>query len=107
MHFLTRLAERYDAIATVKAGRLLFIPEGTGTTAGGTEIPTILLTRQAGDQHRYSVTDCDAYTGVVAQWHDEGAAEPREVVATSDDEPKRLRPTYATEGDALAAAQSE
>ena len=29
------------------------------------------------------------------------------MVADSDDEPKRLRPTYATEDDALAAAQSE
>ena len=107
LHFLTRLAERFDAIATVKAGRLLFIPEGAGTTAGGTEIPAIRLTRQAGDQHRYSVTDRDAYTGVVAQWHDAAAAEPREVVAGSSEEPKRLRPTYATEDDALAAAQSE
>ncbi|SDK67462.1 contractile injection system protein, VgrG/Pvc8 family [Billgrantia gudaonensis] len=107
LHFLTRLAERYDAIATVKAGRLLFIPEGTGTTAGGTEIPPIRLTRQAGDRHRYSVTDRDAYTGVVAEWHDPDAAEPREVIAGSAGEPKRLRPTYATEADALAAAESE
>lgn len=107
LHFLTRLASRFDAIATVKAGRLLFIPEGTGTTAGGTEIPAIRLTRQAGDRHRYSVTDRDAYTGVVAQWHDDGAAEPREVIAGIADEPKRLRPTYATQDDAIAAAQSE
>ncbi|GEK74224.1 MULTISPECIES: phage late control D family protein [Halomonas] len=107
LHFLTRLAERFDAIATVKAGRLLFIPEGTGLTAGGTEIPAIRLSRQVGDRHRYSITDRDAYTGVVAQWHDEAAAEPREVVAGSNDEPKRLRPTYATQDDALAAAQSE
>ncbi|MEQ6887924.1 contractile injection system protein, VgrG/Pvc8 family [Halomonas sp. CS7] len=107
LHFLTRMAERYDAIATVKAGRLLFIPEGTGTNADGTEIPAIRLTRQAGDQHRYSVTDRDAYTGVVAQWYHPANAEPREVVAGSDDEPKRLRPTYATQADALAAAESE
>lgn len=107
LHFLTRLAERFDAMATIKAGNLLFIPEGTGMTAGGIEIPPIRLTRQAGDRHRYSATDRDAYTGVVAQWHDPAAAEPREVVTGSDDEPKRLRPTYATEADALAAAQSE
>ncbi|MCT8467003.1 phage late control D family protein [Chromohalobacter canadensis] len=107
LHFLTRLAERYDAIATVKAGRLLFIPEGTGTTAGGVAIPAVRLTRQTGDRHRYSITERDTYTGVIAQWHDEGAAEPREVTVGDDENPKRLRPTYATETDATAAAKSE
>lgn len=107
LHFLTRLAERFDAIAAVKAGRLLFLPRGTGITADGTEIPPVHLTRQAGDRHRYSVTDRERPTGVIARWHDEGAAEPREVVAGRDDEPRRLRPTYATESDARAAAHSE
>ncbi|MDL4863414.1 phage late control D family protein [Halomonas elongata] len=107
LHFLTRLAERFDAIATVKAGNLLFIPEGTGTTASGVAIPSITLTRQAGDRHRYVVTDRDAYRGVVVTWHDPDAAERREVVAGTDDNAKRLRPTYATEADALAAAKSE
>src|SRR5699024_5675708 len=47
--FLTRLAERFDAITTVKAGRLLFIPAGQGATATGQAIPTVTLTRRAGD----------------------------------------------------------
>lgn len=107
LHFLTRLAERFDAIATVKAGNLLFIPEGSGTTASGVAIPPITLTRQVGDRHRYVVTDRDAYSGVIAHWHDPDAAERREVVVGTDDNAKRLRPTYATEADALAAAKSE
>ena len=107
LHFLTRLAERYDAIATVKAGNLLFIHAGQATTASGTEIPPIDLYRQVGDRHRYVVTDRDAFTGVLAYWNDTAHAERQEVIAGDTDNLKRLRPTYASEDDALAAAQSE
>lgn len=107
MHFLSRLAERFDAVATVKAGNLLFIAAGQATTAGGLEIPPIRLHRQAGDTHRYSVTDRDAYTGVKAHWNDTAEAERQEVIAGSDDNAKALRPTYASREDALAAAQAE
>ncbi|SDJ88461.1 phage late control D family protein [Billgrantia gudaonensis] len=107
LHFLTRLAERYDAVATVKAGRLLFTAAGQAQTASGLALPTLTLTRRDGDQHRYTEADRDAYSGVIAQWHDPDAAEKREVVAGSSDNPKRLRPTYATEDDAINAAKSE
>ncbi|MYL22527.1 phage late control D family protein [Halomonas alkaliantarctica] len=107
MHFLTRLAERFDAVATVKAGRLLFTAAGQAMTASGLAIPERTLTRRDGDQHRYITTDRDSYSGVVALWHDPDAAERREVIAGSDENPKRLRPTYASEQDALDAAQSE
>ncbi len=106
LHFLTRLAERFDAIATVKAGNLLFIPRGPERLPAGWH-PSTTLTRQVGDRHRYVVTDRDAYSGVIAHWHDPDAAERREVVAGTDDNAKQLRPTYATEADALAAAESE
>ncbi|MBY5969904.1 phage late control D family protein [Halomonas denitrificans] len=107
LHFLTRLAERYDAIATVKAGNLLFIHAGQATTTSGIEIPPIDLYRQVGDRHRYVVTDRDAFTGVQAYWNDTAHAERKEVIAGDTDNLKRLRPTYASEDDALAAAQSE
>ncbi|GEN25408.1 phage late control protein [Halomonas cupida] len=107
LHFLTRLAERYDAVATVKAGNLLFIAAGQATTAGGTEIPPIQLYRQVGDTHRYSVTDRDAYTGVKAFWNDTAGAERKIVIAGETENLKSLRPTYASENDALVAASAE
>lgn len=107
LNFLTRLAERYDAVATVKAGNLLFIPAGTATTASGLEIAPVQIRRQDGDQHRYVVSDRDSYTGVIAYWNDVSGAERKEVIAGSDENPKRLRPTYASADDALAAATSE
>lgn len=107
LHFLTRLAERYDAIATVKAGNLLFIPTGQASSASGVALPRITLTRHVGDKHRYVITDRDAFTGVLAYWNDTVHAERKEVIAGETDNLKRLRPTYASEEDALAAAQSE
>jgi uncharacterized protein len=107
MHFLTRLAERYDAVATIKAGLLLFIPAGQATTAGGLEVPPMQLRRQAGDRHTYAVTDRDAFSGVKAYWNSTAHARREEVIAGSDDNLKALRPTYATREDAIAAATAE
>ncbi|WP_251978575.1 phage late control D family protein [Salinicola avicenniae] len=107
MHFLTRLAERHDAVATVKAGNLMFIAAGQATTASGVEIPPIIIRRQDGDQHRYASADRESYSGVIANWNDVSGARLREVIAGENDNAKRLRPTYASEEGALAAAQSE
>lgn len=107
LNFLTRLGERFDAIAAVKAGRLLFTAAGEGRTASGNAMPVVTLTRRDGDQHRYRMTERDTYTGVKAFWNDENGAKRQEVIAGSDDNAKQLRPTYATETDALDAAKSE
>lgn len=70
-------------------------------------MPTIALHRRDGDQHRYSVTDREAYGGVKAYRNDTSDAERKIVLAGSGDNAKQLRPTYASEADALAAAQAE
>ena len=107
LNFLTRLGERYDAIAAIKAGRMLFTVAGQGLTASGRAMPAITLTRRDGDQHRYSVTDRDAYSGVKAYWNDTRGAERQTVLAGTEENAKQLRPTYATEDDAIAAARAE
>ncbi|ERS88728.1 phage late control D family protein [Halomonas sp. PBN3] len=107
LHFLTRLAEQFDAIATIKAGNLLFMPAGQAATASGQPIPPVTLSRNVGDSHRYVEADREAFTGVLAYWHDPDAAERAEVIAGSDENLKRLRHTYATRDDAVTAAKSE
>lgn len=107
LNFLTRLGERFDAIAAVKAGRMLFTAAGKATTASGLEIPTRTLTRRDGDQHRYITTDRDSYTGVKAYWNDIRGARREIVLAGEGENAKQLRPTYASEEDALAAALAE
>ncbi|ELY4527478.1 phage late control D family protein [Cronobacter sakazakii] len=66
--FLMRLARQCGALACVKNGKLLFIRQGQGRTASGKPLPVITLTRSAGDSHRFTLADRDAYTGVIASW---------------------------------------
>ncbi|WP_407471102.1 phage late control D family protein [Xanthomonas campestris] len=107
MNLLTRLGQRFDAVATVKAGALLFAPIGAGTTSTGKPLPTVTLMRRDGDRHRYSIADRDAYTGVRAYWVDKGKARRQSVLVGTDDNAKRLRESYADEATARQHAQSE
>nr|WP_274539929.1 phage late control D family protein [Xenorhabdus mauleonii] len=68
--FLTRIAKQEGAIASVKNGELLFIRQGENKTASGKAITPVLITRKSGDSHRFSLSDREAYTGVIAQWQD-------------------------------------
>ncbi|MDT0501929.1 MULTISPECIES: contractile injection system protein, VgrG/Pvc8 family [unclassified Halomonas] len=70
-------------------------------------MPCVTLARRDGDHHRYSTTNRDAYTGVKAFWNDTNGAERQSVLAGSDDNAKQLRPTHASEADALDAARAE
>lgn len=128
--FLTRLATIYDAVAAVKNGQLLFIKAGQATSASGKQLPTLAITRQAGDQHRFAIADRGAYTGVIAHWHDGNAAKRKSVTVTrkkkkptakkaegkkqyddvligSEDNVKILRHLYASEHNAKRAALAE
>ncbi|WP_417329557.1 contractile injection system protein, VgrG/Pvc8 family [Halomonas cupida] len=107
LNFLTRLGERYDAIAAVKSGRMLFSLAGEALTASGMNMASTTLSRGDGDQHRYTITARDSYTGVRAYWNDTKGAERKIVLTGSGDNAKQLRPTYASESDALTAAQAE
>lgn len=107
VHFLTRLGQQHDAVATVKKGRLVFLAIDSTKNAAGQELDTITLTRGDGDRHRYRVAGRDSYTGVRAQWHDKGSAEKRSAIAGTEENMKTLRDSYATEEDAVDAARAE
>jgi phage protein D len=109
VNFLNRLGKRYDAVATIKAGALIFSPIGAGTTASGKPLPAITITRASGDQHRWHAADRNAYSGVRARYQDVGAGKTGDVIAGTDNGKglKTLRHTYATKANALRAARSE
>lgn len=106
-HFLTRLADRYDADATIKAKHLVFVPRGAGRTASGQTIAPITIQRGDGDNHRFVQADRNTHSGVKAWWHNPQTAERTFVLVGSDQNPKSLRGNNATEADALVEAQSE
>lgn len=107
LNLLTRLGERHDAIATVKAGRLLFTPRGEAATATGTALPSITVSPRSGDSGTYRETDRDGYTGVIAFWDDVDAGQQVQIQVGTEERVRRLRGTYANESEAKAAAQAE
>lgn len=107
MAFVTRLGKRYDAVATVKAGYLLFLPVNGTTTSTDKALPTYRVTRAAGDSHRWHSSDRDAYSGVAAYWHDPKRARRRGAHVGVPGHEKRLQATFGSQADALAAAKAE
>ncbi|TFF00762.1 phage late control D family protein [Histophilus somni] len=98
INLLSRLAENYDAIATVKNGKLLFMPVGMGVTVSGKALPTIEITRQMGDNFSFSLTENDNYTAVRAYWHNMDNGKKGVVLIDKNTKIERLaKPTHPTE----------
>lgn len=106
-NLLTRLAIEYDAVATIKKGTLLFLEAGSGKTAGGQELPEIVITRRDGDKHSYQVNDRNAYTGVIAKYNDAKGGRRKQVTFGKEDKTKMLRTTFRNEDEAMRAAEKE
>ena len=106
-NILTRLGEDFDAVATVKAGRLVFMRGNGGKSASGLDLPHITLTRADGDGHRYLDANRDSYDGVRAYFYDINSAKKQEAIAGGGDNLKDLRHTYSDRDSALRAARSE
>lgn len=106
-NLLTRLGKRFDAVATVKAGALIFLPIGQGSTAGGQPLPEFEIVRAAGDRHRWAEADRDKYSGVRAYWHDKAGANRRSVLVGESGDAKRLRTTFNSEAEAQQHARAE
>lgn len=106
-NLLTRLGEQFDAVATVKAGRLLFMPVGASAAASGLALPHITLTREDGDGHRFLQADRNSYSGAKAYYYEVNSAQKKHAIAGSGDNLKELRHTYASQDAALRAARAE
>ncbi|MDR1350911.1 MAG: phage late control D family protein [Zoogloeaceae bacterium] len=117
--FLTRLAQMFDALATVKSGKLLFYKIGRGRTLTGIPLEAVTLRRGDGDSHRFAFTDREHCDCVKAFYYDTAKRTKGEVQARIDagkkknksigataDTVKTLRHTYASKSGAQRAAQS-
>lgn len=129
--FIARLGKENDAVATVKAGALIFLPMAGGKTASGDSLSTVTINRGEGDGHSYRIAARPDYTGVTARWHDKKTAKKVTVRASkvkskaatvpkvrgkkvtpsttagSGDNPKMLKKVFASEAEAQKAADAE
>lgn len=132
--YITRLADHYGLVASIKNGTLLMLKPGNAATASGKPIPPVVITRKEGDSHNFSLADRDAYTGVIAHYLDTYAAKRQKLqvkrrkrktknlwepegkltgnnvqgdyLIGSDENVKVLRHTYANKYNAARAADS-
>lgn len=105
---LRRLGREHDAVATIKAGCLIFAPIGAGITATGQPLPSAIIRRRDGDRHRYRVEKREAAGKVIAEWHDrKGAAKRRVTAGNGDGAERKLARVYASEAEAKRAAAAE
>lgn len=108
-NLITRIADEHNAIATIKNGSLLFMPKGKSETASGLELPTAIIVRASGDNHRYSKTNGgDDISGVTCYYYDAKKAERQSVtVGDNTQNIKELRHFCRDQEAAFHAAQAE
>ena len=97
--FLMRLADQNDAIATIKQQHMLFMPAGQGQTLSGEDIPTVSITRQTGDQHRFTYSTADNFNAVKAYYQpDKKGSAKQHVIINADnlEPPKKVSATTKT-----------
>ncbi|MCW2405279.1 phage protein D [Sphingobium sp. B1D7B] len=106
---LQALGKRFDAVATVKAGALIFAPIGSGKTSSGKALPTVEIARNETVSIDYQRVTRGQYDGVEANWHDKAGAARHKVQHghSGKGKAKRLRKLYASEADARQAAEAE
>jgi phage protein D len=107
MNLLTRLGKRYDAVAKVANGFLIFSAAGEGQTASGDDMPLLSLHRNETNDYRFTKAGKPEFTGVVALWHDlKSAIEKKEVVG-DEAVAKVLKRKFPSQAEAKNAAQAE
>lgn len=109
MHFLVRLAKKYDAVVKPANGQLILAKVGAAKTVSGQDLPTITLA--PADVHptslRVLMSTRETAGMVVAYWHSIETAKRHEAKVGTGEPVKRLKTQYPTEEMALAAARSE
>ncbi|UAX41242.1 phage late control D family protein [Pasteurella canis] len=93
INLLSRIAEQYDAIATVKNGALLFIERGKAKTASGKDIPQITITKKSGDSYTFTINENDNYKAVRAYWHNLDNGKKGEVIIDDNTDVQRVNRT--------------
>lgn len=106
LHFLTRLARDYDAIAKPAGGALLFVPRGQARSASGQAMPVLTVARGQVSEYRVTWADRAAYSSVQAAWHDTATGERRIERAGGGEPAYALRQPYPNAQAAQAAARA-
>ncbi|HAS87999.1 MAG TPA: hypothetical protein DCS48_01635 [Desulfovibrio sp.] len=107
LHFLTRIADDFDAVAKPIENRLLFIPRGLAKSASGKQLPAIPIRITDNDRYRMVGTGRNKYKSVKAFWHSLDEGERMQVTVGSGKPCHCIPGSYSTPALARAAAQAK
>lgn len=107
LHFLTRLARKYDALVKVGGGKLLVIKRAEAKAASGNPLPEITLQPTEVSAYRMTRAHRDVSGTVRAYYHDVGAAKRHAVTVGRGDPETSLKTPFADQASAMAAAKAE
>lgn len=110
--FLERLARRHNALMTIKDGRLIFAKRGSGESASGSFVGSVIVTPAIAltGTCTFEANDRTKYKKVVAYYQDRDKAERVEIEADADadgDSIYRLTDPYSDPAEADKAAQAK
>lgn len=106
-NLMTRLGKDYGAVATIKSGRLVFVPWGKGLTAGGGMLDGAHISRAMGDRHSFRTSDRDGtVTGINAKWTDTSTGTINFALAGKEGNVTTLKRSYPNQAEAKAAADA-
>lgn len=107
IHFLQRMARKFDAVAKAADGKIIVAKKGEGTTASGGNMPTVRLQPIDVIQFRMVKSKRETAGEVVAYYHAIKEAKRHEVRVGNGEPRHQLKMQYPTQAMALAAARSE
>lgn len=107
LHFLTRIAATLDATAKPAAEALVVQKRGEGKTAGGDTLEPARIGRAELSGWRWQLDGRQVYGTIEAEWSEPGAARRNLITRGSGEPKKRLRHPFASEEEAIRAAEAE
>jgi phage protein D len=107
MHFLVRIARKYDAVVKPAGGKLVVAKRGETKSVSGQQLPAVSLTPADVATFRVTLSKRETSGSVVAAWHETKKAKRHTVTVGSGEPVTRLRQQYANEAMAKAAATAE
>ncbi|MGA9698027.1 MAG: hypothetical protein WBQ67_03705 [Acinetobacter sp.] len=96
LNLLQRLVKQNSAEMAVKKDRLLIFKAGSARTYSGKDLPTLILTRNDGDQFRHNEQDHESdHTSVLASYQDTCKAKCDKGITGEKSKVKHLKGTFA------------
>ncbi|MBU2714271.1 contractile injection system protein, VgrG/Pvc8 family [Zooshikella harenae] len=106
LHFLSRIANQYDAIAKPVGEHLLFVERNQGKMASGKPLETIHLSAKDITSYRGSLPERSGYKRVIAKYHNSSTGQTESITVGQGEPARTLSIQYPTREAAQAATHA-